>query len=265
MLNQYFLKTLQEEGKRLGIPSHKNRALVREYLQSKIIYYLYEETKSAYMSFIGGTSLRLLRNLDRFSEDLDFDNLGISFIEVKKLFNKIQKKLKKEGCETEFKIKKTNNSAIGEIKFLDLLFQLKISSHITEKLVIKINYTTPKIKPSVETAILNRFGLLQQVMTNTAEFLFSQKIRAIFTRGDLQPRDFYDAAWFLSHRIMPDKKLFPALKVKTEKDLFLQLHQIYLKKVKPSLAYFKKKLSPFLIDEKKVNYLDLFDQLVLSV
>jgi predicted nucleotidyltransferase component of viral defense system len=264
MVSEFLLETLKEEGKRLGIPPNKNRALIREYLQSKILYYLYQQNLARKLSFIGGTSLRVLRDLDRFSEDLDFDNLGLSYSQIKNLFKKIKENLRKEGFEIEYKFRKTNDSGIGEMKFKNLLFQLKISSHKKENLVIRINYTTPKLKPKTETFILSRFGIIQNVITNTLEFLFSQKARAILTRRDLQPRDFYDLVWFLSHRVKPDRKLFSEMNVKNEEELFLKLKDIYFKKFKPNLKNFKKRLAPFLIDEKKTSYLDLFGNLISS-
>jgi len=262
MLNEFFLETLKEEGERLGIPSNKKRVLIREYLQAKIIYYLYQEKTGKFLSFIGGTSLRLLRDLDRFSEDLDFDNLGLNFSQIKELFLKIKSKLRKEGFEIDYKMKKADGSGIGEFKFKNLLSQLKISSDPRENLIIKINYTTPKIKPEREVFVLTRFGLVQTVITNTLEFLLSQKIRAILTRKEFLPRDFYDLTWFFSHRIKPNKKLFPELGAKDEKELFLKLEKIYFKKIKPNIKNFKKRLAPFLIDEKKVYYLDLFGNLI---
>jgi len=262
MVSEFLLETLKSEGKRLGIPPNKNRALIREYLQSKIIYYLYEEKPAKNLSFIGGTSLRLLRDLDRFSEDLDFDNLGLNFSTIEKLFLKIKNKLKKEGLEIDYKMRKTDNSGIGEMKFRNLLYQLKISNDPKENLVIKINYTTPKHKLNTEASILNRFGLVQSVITNTPEFLLSQKMRAILSRKDLQPRDFYDVVWFLSHRVKPDKKLFSEMNVKNEKELSLKLERIYSEKVKPNIKYFKKRLAPFLVNERNVYYLDIFEKLI---
>lgn len=262
MVNEYLLESLKEEGKRLGIPLHKNRALIREYLQSKILYYLYQQSLAEKISFIGGTSLRILRDLDRFSEDLDFDSLGLSFPQIKALFGKVKNNLEKEGFEIEYKFRKTNDSGIGEMKFKNLLYQLKISSDLKENLIIKINYTTPKRKPDTEVSILSRFGLVQSVITNTQSYLFSQKIRAVLKRKDPQPRDFYDIVWFLSHKIEPNKKLFPELRVRDRKELFLKLEKIYQRKIKPKIKGFKKRLTPFLIDAKKVSYLDIFGNLM---
>ena len=262
MASKYLLDSLKEEGKRLNIPENKPRALIREYLQTKIIYYLYQEKSSKLLSFIGGTSLRLLRDLDRFSEDLDFDNLGLKFSEVENLFLRVKSKLEKEGFEIEYKMKRTDDSGIGKMKFKNLLFQLGISPHKGENLAIKIDYTSPKIKPETEIVILGRFGMVQSVITNTLEFLFSQKIKAALKRKDFQPRDLYDVVWFLSRKVKPSPLLFSELKVKNEKELFKKLGRFYQKKVKPNLKNLKRRLAPFLIDEKKIYYLDIFEKMI---
>jgi predicted nucleotidyltransferase component of viral defense system len=258
MINKYLFENLKNEAWRWQIPEAKNRALIREYLQAKIIYYLYEESQARHLSFMGGTSLRLLKNLDRFSEDLDFDNLGLKFRQINVLFLRVQEKLKQEGIESIYQMKKTDHSGIGSFKFEKLLFDLEISSHKEEKLVIKINHTTPKIKPIIENIVFTRFGIVQNVVTNTQEFVLSQKMRAVLTRKEIQPRDFYDIVWLVSRNITPDENLFPEMSVQDKKELFLKLKKIYLNKLKPNIIRYKKRLSPFLINEKEVNYIDSF-------
>ena len=261
MINDFLWQTILEEGKNLEVPETKKRALIREYLQCKTIHHLYNLSKSENLSFIGGTSLRILRNIDRFSEDLDFVNLGLSYGEIKSLFQKIFSEFKRENFEVKFDFKKTNNSGIGSFKFPNLLFDLGITADQNEKLNIKINYTTPGTKPETEVVILKRFGFLRPVVTNTKSFLLSQKIRAALTRKDIQPRDFYDIAWFLSYRVKPHPKLFSEMRIKTERELFEKLTDIYRKKIKLNIKDFKKKLKPFLLDEEKINYLDMFDEI----
>lgn len=261
MVTKFLLETLIKEGEKLGIPPEKKRALIREYLQCKILYYLYEQKESRFLSFIGGTSLRILRDLDRFSEDLDFDNLGLSFAKLKKLFSKCAAQLSRQGFKIESNFKKTNKSGTGFMKFIELLYHLEISSHIQEKLMIKLDYTVPKTKPATEILILNRFGLVQSIITNTPEFILSQKMRAILTRKDLQPRDFYDVVRLLSRNFKPDPKLFPEMKVKNERELFFKLSKRY-GLIQPRLKSFKKKLAPFLINPKNTYYLDIFGDLM---
>jgi len=262
MIYKFLWQTILEEGKRLEFPEIKKRALIREYLQCKIISSLYKQSKTEKLSFIGGTSLRILRDIDRFSEDLDFDNLGLSYEEIKDLFRNIFLHFQKENFKIEFTFKRTNNSGIGSFKFTDLLFNLGISTDKNEKLNIKINYTTPNITPETEVIVLKRFGFLQPVITNTKSYLLSQKIRAALSRKDPQVRDFYDIAWFLSYRVSPDSKLFSEMQVETEKELFEKLATVYKIKIKPGIKDFKQKLRPFLLDEKKINYLDALEKMI---
>lgn len=262
MINKFLWQTILEEGKRLKVPQTKKRGLLREYLQTKIIYSLYGKQNSNKLSFIGGTSLRILRDLDRFSEDLDFDNLGLSFKKMERLFEEVFLEFRKEGFVVDFDFKGSNNSGTGDFRFKRLLSELGISSDKNEKLRININWTAPKIKSRTEVVILRRFGFLRPVTTNTLSFLLSQKIRAVFTRKDPQPRDFYDIVWFFSRRVKPDAKLFPEMKVKTEKELLSKLGKVYEKKVEPNLASFKKRLKPFLIKEENVYYLDVFKKVI---
>lgn len=262
MLNEFFLKTLEEEGRRLGIPADKKRALLREYLQTRIIAALYETGESSRMSFIGGTSLRLLRGLDRFSEDLDFDNLGLSFKQIRGMFRDIVFRLRREGFAVSYDMKNTDGAGIGDIRIEKLLFELRISAHRDEKLSVKINYTTPRRRPKTELVPLARFGFVQNVLTNTPEVMLAQKIRAIVQRKDPQPRDFYDIVWFLSRSIHPDNETLQEFGVKDEKEAFRKIGEIFKKTVQPNLSRYKARLLPFLINPDKIAYLDRFADVI---
>ncbi len=80
-----------------GLPVAKKRAILREYLQVKILDILYQEKMSLKLYFVGGTSLRLLHGLDRFSEDLDFDTDHLSNTAVPKLLQRLRQKLQNEN------------------------------------------------------------------------------------------------------------------------------------------------------------------------
>jgi len=47
--------------------------MLKEHILLMILDYLSNTAYARKMSFIGGTSIRLIRGIDRFSEDLDFD------------------------------------------------------------------------------------------------------------------------------------------------------------------------------------------------
>jgi len=261
MPNKFLLEDIEKEGKRLGIPVSYKRALIREYLQTRIIYYLYDFKNSRKLSFIGGTSLRLLRNLDRFSEDLDFDNLDLNFNQIKKLFEEVVARLKREGFVIEFRLRKTDDSGIGEIKFIGLLQELGISRDPKEKLVIKINYTTPSVKPLLETVVLSRFGFIQNIVTNEENVLLAQKINAILKRKDLQPRDFYDVVWFASKNIPVSSLLFKMAETKNKSEILNKLEEKY-SQLERKKKIFKKRLIAFLIHKENIKYLDLFPKVI---
>ena len=50
-----------------------NKQMLKEYLQLMILEHLSHTDYASKVAFIGGTNLRLIRHIDRFSEDLDFD------------------------------------------------------------------------------------------------------------------------------------------------------------------------------------------------
>ena len=52
--------------------------LLREYLQHKILEAIFSSAFGRKLAFMGGTALRIVFSNDRFSEDLDFDNRGLS-------------------------------------------------------------------------------------------------------------------------------------------------------------------------------------------
>jgi len=264
MPKKFLLEDLEKEGKRLGIFVSYKRALIREYLQTRIIYYLYNLKDSKNLSFIGGTSLRLLRGLDRFSEDLDFDNLGLGFNQIKKLFEKVVSYLQRDGFLIEFGFRKTDDSGIGEIKFIGLLQEVGISKHPQEKLVIRINYAAPSVKPLLETVILSRFGFIQNIVTNQESFLLAQKINAILKRKDLQPRDFYDVVWFASQNISVSPLLFKMTKIKDKAEILKKLEERY-HQLERKKKVFKKRLITFLIHKENIKYLDLFQKVIIKL
>ena len=87
MLDKIFLENYR---KRQNIPENPRRNLT-EYLQSEILFSLYNSKYGKQISFMGGTCLRFVYNIERFSEDLDFELIGkdkLVFIELAKFFEK---------------------------------------------------------------------------------------------------------------------------------------------------------------------------------
>ena len=70
--------TLEQIKEFVGIETFQrsHKAALVEYLQYEILDSLYKQKNSEKLSFIGGTSIRIVYGSQRFSEDLDFDNLS---------------------------------------------------------------------------------------------------------------------------------------------------------------------------------------------
>lgn len=198
------------------------RNLLREYLQYKILEAIFGSEFGNSLAFIGGTAIHIVHGNDRFSEDLDFDNLGLTINKFKKLSETIQKKLGQEGYIIQLKnVFKGAFSAY--IKIADVLYDNGLSSHKGENLLIKVDAQPQECKHKVDKPILNKFDVFLRINVTPVDILLSQKLYAIFKRKRSIGRDFYDAV-FLFGKTKPNfDYLRLKLKIKNAKELKKQL------------------------------------------
>ena len=78
LIKKYFPKQIQDN-------SIYHKYMLKEYLQLLILDYLSTNSFIKKLSFIGGTNLRLVKGIDRFSENIDFDCKNLSEDEFMKL------------------------------------------------------------------------------------------------------------------------------------------------------------------------------------
>jgi predicted nucleotidyltransferase component of viral defense system len=257
LINKNLWQEILEEGERLGIPKTKKRGIIREYLQTQILYHLYNLKDSRYLIFTGGTALRFLYGNGRLSEDLDFDLLKKD-LPLKKILKAVIKKQKGEE-EIELKLKENKNGASAYFKYKKILFYLGISLLEEEKLTIKFDFSYPedKIEPIQKT--FTKFGYFQNVLTYDESSLLSFKIRALLTRKTERGRDLYDIAKLFSKNITPNFsiKFLKEKKIKTKEEALMFI-KTWCKENRKILPHLKKQLQPFLVNEEEVNYLDLF-------
>lgn len=181
---------------------------VREYLQARILGTLQRSGAMTVLAFHGGTALRFLYRIPRYSEDLDFtlEAEGPRYRFMDDL-DAIESELRAEGYRIELKIsdKKTVHSAF--IKFAGLLFELGLSPHHDEKISIKLDVdTNPPAGATLETTVVRRHVTLHLQHHDRAS-LFSGKLHAILQREYLKGRDLYDLVWYLSDPEWPDPNL----------------------------------------------------------
>lgn len=172
--------------------------IMREYLQSYLLRILYDKGVFRTTAFLGGTALRFLYGLPRFSEDLDFSvakKMGYSFSDILK---KLKQELTLSGYDiaVSYNDKKTVYSAM--IKFKKLMNEAGMSPYPEQNFSIKIEIDTRPPKGAVlETHLTNKYFPISFLSYDLAS-LFAGKLHALMTRNYVKGRDFFDLGWYLS-------------------------------------------------------------------
>jgi len=179
------------------------RSVAREYLQTRILQSLQEEGAFLNIAFLGGTSLRFLYYLPRYSEDLDFSVLPSKKIDFKRLLNKITIDLEREGYQ--IKIKESNKKTVigAFIKFQSLLYDLDLSQHKDEVLSIKLEIDTNPPKGEVTTTTVVKKYIMLNLLHYDRTSLFAGKMHAILSRNYTKGRDLFDLIWMLANPSWP--------------------------------------------------------------
>lgn len=171
---------------------------MREYLQLYILRIMAGEGVFRDSVFLGGTALRFLYGLPRFSEDLDFSGKGYKGHRFVKLIKKIKEELILSGYEISISYdeKKTVYSAF--IKFGGLMFEVGLAPIKEQKFSIKIEIdTNPPEGANLEKHIINRYFPLSFLSYDLSS-LFSGKLHALLSRRYTKGRDFFDIGWYLA-------------------------------------------------------------------
>jgi hypothetical protein len=156
--------------------------MLKEYFHYRMLDILFSVEYASRLSFIGGTNLRILYQIQRFSEDLDFDCFNLSREEFFQLTDKIISRLLKEGISVEAEDKEKDHRLAAfrrNIIFPGLLFELGFTGHREKKLLIKIecephNYIYEPLKP-----IIQKFNVFTQIFAPSPDILLSMKTGAV--------------------------------------------------------------------------------------
>lgn len=186
---------------------------LREAMPSIALLGLWRARFFEHAAFYGGTALRLLYGLDRFSEDLDFSLIHTS---EKFSFDKYSAAIKNElnsfGFEVSFETKKKTADTDIESAFLKantynqlLLIEAPpdIISGIDKHQVLKIKLEVDTNPPSgANTEMKYVFSPIPfAVRTFTLPSLFAGKMHALLYRRwktRVKGRDWYDFVWYIS-------------------------------------------------------------------
>lgn len=194
------------------------RNLLREYLQYKILEIIFDSKFAERLSFMGGTAVRIIHSNTRFSEDLDFDNLGLKRKNFEQLIKLIQRKLSCQGYVTENR-NVFKSAYRSYIRIPNILFESGLSGHKEEKMLIQVDTEPQRFYYRPDKIILNKFDVFLRTNVVPVDILLAQKIYAIFKRKRAMGRDFYDAV-FLFGKTKPNLDYLKLkLKIKDSTDL----------------------------------------------
>jgi predicted nucleotidyltransferase component of viral defense system len=178
------------------------RAILREYLQYKILQAVFDSNHASKLVFLGGTALRIVYRNNRFSEDIDLDNFGLSWTEFEEVIQKVKRFMVLEGFEVEIR-----NVAKGAyrcyLKFPALLYEQSLSPFQEEKILIQLDTTAQGYPYEPETILINKFDVFAEIRVTPLNILLSQKIYTAVNRKRPKGRDFYDIT-YLSSKTKPD-------------------------------------------------------------
>lgn len=256
----------------------------REILQEVILAGLYRGNFFDQAVFYGGTALRVLYDLDRYSEDLDFCLLEKNpAFTIEPYLDHIKKEFELINLKVDIELKKKAHFSAVESAFLkdnsEWAF-LKVNDAKNKtfpKLKIKLEVDrNPPLDFETEAKLLTRpYSYYINVMKK--ESLFAGKMHATLFRAwgtNVKGRDWYDLQWYISKGITLDLKHFqtrstdsgnwPDQKPLTKSDLS-QLYKTRVENLNIETA--KTDILRFINDPEKVKiwsktyFLDLFEHI----
>ena len=237
------------------------RNMLREYLQYKILEYIYATEEGQSLVFMGGTALRIVHQHNRFSEDLDFDNRDLEAKDLDALALKIGERLRQEGYQVEIQ-SLHKNAYHCKIKIPNLLQAEGLSHLKEEKILIQLDAEAQNSSYAAQSVLLNRFDVLTRIRVVPIATLLAQKLYAAFRRKRIMGRDFYDIM-FLWPQTEPDYGyLTEKLGLTNKGDL-----KAYLENSSKNIAFttLAQDLRPFVFQPTDARKVALFPDWIQSI
>lgn len=186
----------------------ESRNRLREFLQARILSSFQRAGAMIPLAFQGGTALRFLYSIRRYSEDLDFalerPDRGYDF---RAYLQRASGDLQQEGFEVEVKANDQKIVHSAFLSFPGLLFEVGLTPQRNEKLSVKVEVDTrPPMGAILATSIVRRHATLQ-LQHHDPSSLLAGKLHAVLQRAYPKGRDIYDLIWYLSDRSWPPPNL----------------------------------------------------------
>lgn len=245
--------SLIEQANLREMPPTKVRGILREYLQILILKELCRTESGKKLYFTGGTYLRLVCNIKRFSEGLDFNTNKITKREFEKLLKRVKNELKRVGLESQVGFSHWGNVYVSKLIFPDVERIYNVISKYSKKegIIIKVETNKPKRKIKNETQVISGFGEFYPCICTDRSVLFADKIDAITKKS--RGRHIYDIIFMLSNKYHIDKRMLSVFGIK--KDPLEVISERVKNLSKKELKKQAEILRPFLFDESGADLL----------
>ena len=161
---------------------------------------LHESEASRAISFVGGTALRFLENLPRFSEDLDFSQDSSEHYVPVHWLRKLKRDLHLAGFDSTVRWIDRTPVQVAWIRTASLLAEAGLSGHRAQKLSIKVEIDTrPPAGAVIRRSVVTRHFTFV-IGHYDLPSLMAGKLHALLTRGYPKGRDWFDLVWYRSRR-----------------------------------------------------------------
>lgn len=248
-----------------GKTSLEQMHLLRNELQHLVLQELDRKQGFEQIAFLGGTALRILYGLDRFSEDLDFStskNYHKKF-ELQPLVHAVSESIKSFGVNCEIS-KLKNNKAVNScfFNFPNLLYQT--NKHFDKEQKLSIKFDIDSNPPQGATEIISPVvsTRLYKIRHYDLPSLFAGKLHALLYRSYTKGRDYFDFLWYAAKKTRPNFTLLQNAIFQTQKEK-IELSPEKLKMMlqkrfrETNFESVKKDVAPFLFDAQSEALLTL--------
>lgn len=175
-----------------------SKMMLKEYIQLMILDFISTTDYAQKLVFIGGTNLRIIHGIDRFSEDLDFDCKQITNNDFMEMTDDVLHFLRRNGFNAETKDSESSRLTAFRRSFYfpQLLFDLNLTGHKDERFLIKLEAQDQDVNYTPKVVTVNKCGFVFPQQVPPDSVLCAMKISALLSRH--KGRDFYDTMFLLS-------------------------------------------------------------------
>lgn len=259
---------------------HDHENALKEIIQEIILLGLWRSRFYEKAVFYGGSAMRILHKLDRFSENLDFSLMQPeTAFDSRKYLGAVKSELELWGFEVSFEHKKTQSPIESAVIKANTLIHLskidsRLKTHKNAVMKIKLEIDIDPATGFTSDVKYHLHPIPFTIKTITLPGLFAGKLHALLcrtARTNIKGRDWYDLIWFVKNNVPCDLHYLKNKMAQTghidvtavlDRKKLVELMSEKIKKTDFSLA--RKDVEPFLKHSRRKDELDLWSKMFFN-